>query len=412
MTITVFGLGFVGLTTALGFCEKGNTVHGIDVNAQRVALYKGGNIPFVEPHLQEALQRHVDKRFFVSDDPQTAVAESDVVFLCVGTPCGQDGAADLSHLFSAIDSALPFVDTPKVFVVKSTVPPSTTSSRVAPYIRARNEKIRIANNPEFLREGFCYDDFMHPDRIVVGTDDADAFAILQTLYEPFDAPVIQVTPNGGEYIKYLSNSLLATMISYANEMAMIGHQIGDIDVGATFRALLADKRWADGSMAKYAYPGCGYGGYCLPKDTSALLAMARQHGVEPNILRSVIAQNDAMPQLIAERIMAQTTPAQRIGILGLSFKPHSDDVRSSVSAPIIQHLLEAGYRDVVAHDPYANDAFAALYALPITYAEQIEAMHADAYVILTAWPAFASFKANADRLVLDYRYMSDAAVES
>ena len=222
--VTVFGLGFVGLTTALGFAHMGRTVYGVDVDEDRKARLRRGELPFLEPDMDRILKECLDKTFFVTDDVEQAIAESEYVFYCVGTPYGKVGSADLTYLFQAIDTKVDAIrdDKFRVIITKSTIPPSTTSEKIVPYVRSKGERaaaIGVANNPEFLREGHCWSDFMEADRIVLGVDDDRSESMLRQLYSTMDVPVFAVSHNTGEFIKYLSNTLLARMISYANEMA-------------------------------------------------------------------------------------------------------------------------------------------------------------------------------------------------
>lgn len=348
MVITVFGLGFVGLTTSLGFAEYGHKVYGVEVSPERLATIRDGRLPFLEEGLDKALTRHLDKNFFPigSDGVAKAVSESDCVYYCVGTPYGKDGQADLKYLFGAIDETLAAREKNKyqVLVVKSTIPPSTTSAKIIPYLEKKGikvgEDLGVANNPEFLREGHCWNDFMNADRIVLGVSDSRSADILKQVYATVKEPVFCVSLNTGEFIKYLSNTLLATLISYSNEMSMIADTIGGIDIAKAFHILHMDKRWSGqpAAMSTYVYPGCGYGGYCLPKDTNALYAVSKSAGFDAQILHNVIATNDRMPQFIADRIERHIGPdkTQTIGILGLSFKPGSDDVRDTPAAKIIR----------------------------------------------------------------------------
>ena len=308
--VTVFGLGFVGLTTALGFAHFGYDVYGVDVDEVRKERLRKGEIPFMEPHMKEELQEHLNKNFFVTDDIEEAVSKSDYIYYCVGTPYGKQGCADLTYLFSAIDSTVSAIeasetcDKIRVLVTKSTIPPSTTAEKILPYVKAKgivSENLGVANNPEFLREGHCWDDFIGADRIVLGCNDEVSAEMLKALYKPMNIPIICVSHSTGEFVKYLSNTLLATMISYSNEMAQVADAIGEIDVADAFHILHMDKRWNNCNMASYVYPGCGYGGYCLPKDTSAMLAQAKAKGYEPRILQDVIEMNTNRPKAIAEK---------------------------------------------------------------------------------------------------------------
>jgi UDPglucose 6-dehydrogenase len=412
--ITVFGLGFVGLTTALGFAEKGHRVYGYDVNKDRADIIRKGKTPFFEPGLDKALLRHINKNFIITEEPETAAEESNFIFLCVGTPCKDSGQADLRYIYSAIDEIGDVLRDNKfrVLVIKSTIPPSTTKEHIIPYLKNKglkpNESFGVANNPEFLREGKCWEDFMNADRIVCGVEDEKTGKLLRSLYSGFEAPFFNVSLNTGEFIKYLSNTLLATMISYSNEMSRIASAIGDIQIKEAFNILHMDKRWGGCNMASYVYPGCGYGGYCLPKDTRAMYAASLNSGYEPMILKNVIDINDTMPLFMAEKIKAVSNQNESIAILGLSFKPNSDDVRDSVSAKIIRLLLDSGYSNLNAYDPVANKEFEKSYSdIKINYFDDMDEIcrKSDVLVIATAWEEFKeiSIKYTGKRIV-DCRY--------
>ena len=411
--VTVFGLGFVGLTTALGFAHLGYEVYGIDVDAGRKSTLRRGKLPFYEPYMEEVLQEHLDVNFHVAEDVREAVAKSEFIFFCVGTPYGKNGSADLTYLFQALDTAVDAMADEKfrVIVVKSTIPPSTTSEKVYPYIQGKGEKaarIGVANNPEFLREGHCWEDFIHADRIVLGCNDDKSRQMLTKLYEPMGVPIKCVSHNTGEFIKYLSNTLLATMISYSNEMAQVADTIGGIETAEAFRILHMDRRWGNCSMTSYVYPGCGYGGYCLPKDTNALLAQSKEKGFEPAILREVIATNDRRAETMAKKIVGALGEKGKIGILGLSFKPDSDDVRDTPAARIIRQLNEMGYDDILAYDPVAEEEFARAYPeLQLTMRGNRMDVYekADVVAIVIAWEEFRDVKEKVSVPVVDCRYM-------
>jgi len=421
--ITVLGLGFVGLTTALGFSKKGFKVYGIDVNQQRVDSIKRYEVPFYEPHLDEVLREELGNNFIVDASLSEAVNDSKAIIICVGTPGNPDGSANLTYLLDAVKNVFEVSEGDfKVIVTKSTVPPSTVSKKVKPYVdelnRQYNKPVGLASNPEFLREGYAWDDFMNPDRVVIGVEDEPSKEILNQIYLPFNAPVHYVTYNSAEYIKYLSNTLLSTLISFSNEMAMIGDHIGDIDVPGAFKILHQDKRWfgSPAAMASYVYPGCGYGGYCLPKDTAALSSIAQEYGFMPRILEGNLHINEEIKDFVANKIAAAVPTESTIGILGLSFKSGSDDVRLSPSKFIIEKLLAKGYTNIIAYDPMANEVFAKEYNLPITYIDSLEALveQADELVLLTNW---AEFKQNKQLLtskrLFDFRYVfTDIATSS
>lgn len=411
--VTVFGLGFVGLTTALGFAHLGYEVYGVDVDEQRKECLKNGQLPFLEPEMDVVLKKHLNQNFHVTDDVKQAIAESEYVFYCVGTPYGESGNANLEYLFSAIDTTLDAIEDDKfrVLVTKSTIPPSTTAEKILPYVK-KNKKVEnlvgVANNPEFLREGHCWDDFINADRIVLGCNDDVSATMLRKLYEPMQLPVFVVSHSTGEFVKYLSNTLLATLISYSNEMSEVADVIGGIEVAEAFRILHMDKRWNNCNMTSYVYPGCGYGGYCLPKDTCALLAQSKAKGYEPHILREVIEINKNRASVMAEKITATIDKSKIVGILGLSFKPESDDVRDTPAYRIIKELQSKGYSKIVAYDPVAKDEFRRCYPdVDIEYELNKKAVleKADVVAIVTAWQEFKDINEICSKPIVDCRYM-------
>jgi UDPglucose 6-dehydrogenase len=408
----------VGLTTAVAFADMGITVYGIEVNEKRRSTIAAGKLPFHEPGLGEGLDRTLGKTFFVDVPVEEAVSKSDAVYYCVGTPYGKDGQADLSYLYGAIDQTLPAVskDGFTVLVTKSTVPPSTTKDMVIPYIEKQGYtvggNIGVANNPEFLREGHCWDDVVNADRIVLGVSDERSEKVLRKLYQGYTCPVHTVTLNTGEYIKYLSNTLLATLISWSNEMSLVADNIGDIQIAEAFRILHEDSRWGTPAcnMATYAYPGAGYGGYCLPKDTNALFARSKALGYEPKMLGQTIAVNDAMPSAIAKIIERKvSSPEQVIGLCGLSFKPESDDTRDTPAAKIVAALNKDGYTNILGYDPLAIPEFKQYYAqLKMGFKESYDELVAssDVLVITTAWKEFSDLPEKAaDKPIVDARYL-------
>ena len=409
MRIAVFGLGFVGLTAALGFADKGFSVRGYDINKDRRREIADGKIPFFEPGLDDALARNLGRAFCLAESAEEAAEKSNICFFCVGTPGLPDGSADLTHLLSAIDSVLLTVSPECVLVVKSTIVPGTLNERIKPYIRGKGAGNPVAVNPEFLREGMCWYDFINPDRIVCGVTDDRAKSILAEIYMPFNATLYFTAPNTAEFIKYLSNSLLATLISYSNEMAQFADAVGGIDTVRAFRILHGDRRLEGAGINDYLYPGCGFGGYCLPKDIAALVAAAQSRGFKPRISESVISLNNEMPELIARKIArAAGGKSEKTGILGLSFKPGSDDVRESPAAKIISLLTQWGYADIYAYDPVALREFQNTYSLPLTYCASAREVceTCGAVAIVTAWDEFKGIdKAFPDTRFIDCRYI-------
>jgi UDPglucose 6-dehydrogenase len=362
------------------------------------------------------LAKQMGTNFIPSTNLKEALENSEIVFYCVGTPMGDDGAADLGYLYKAIEDTLKHVDKNKfkVLVIKSTIPPSTTKEKIKPFIEKAGFKIGqdvgLANNPEFLREGYAWDDFINPDRIVIGTEDEKSYTLLKKVYSHFNSPLHNVSYNTGEYIKYLSNTLLSTLISFANEQSMIAHSVGDINIAESFKILHQDKRWSGtpAAMTSYVYPGCGFGGYCLPKDTNALVALAAQKGYTAGVLQNVLNVNNNIKDFHIERILKSVPKTEKIGVLGLSFKPNSDDVRDTPANSIISKLLEKGYKDILAYDPIANTHFDKLYKLPIQYAERMENVvnASNTIVILTGWSEFKEKKELlAGKNVFDLRYV-------
>ncbi len=414
--ITVLGLGFVGLTTALGFSEKGFKVYGYDVNKEKVNLITQQKTPFFEKGLQEVLKRNLNKNFILTDDLELSVKESKVVIICVGTPSDDKGRADLKYIKSALDSIMAVMDKndKKIVITKSTIPPSTTTSEIIPYIASKGfevgKNIYVANNPEFLREGHAWDDFINPDRIVIGTEDEYTKCIMSEIYAGFNVPIHFVSLNTGEFIKYLSNTFLSTLISYSNEMSMIADAIGNIDIKDAFKIFHEDKRWFGNpaSMQSYAYPGCGFGGYCLPKDTQALVQKACEYGYDAKILTNVIKVNKEIKPHWIEKIKLTTSKDAHITILGLSFKPESDDIRQTPVLEIINLLLDNDYKNIIAYDPLANDLFDKTYHLPIEYAVSMEEaiQKSETIIIATGWRMFIDNKhLFADKNVFDLRYV-------
>lgn len=416
MNISILGLGFVGLTTGLGFAKKGFKTFGFDINNDRLEKLKNFHIPFHEPHLKEVLEETSGKTFFLDIPIEKAIQESDAIFLCVGTPEKEDGSADLTYLLGAIDQVLS-VETNKfqVLITKSTVPPSTVSNEVIPHVKSYlknnpDRKIGFASNPEFLREGYCWEDFIQPDRIVIGVEDEESKTILDAIYRPFDAPIHYVNYNTAEYIKYLSNTLLSTMISYANEMSMIAGAIGKIEVKKAFQILHEDKRWygQPAGMKSYVYPGCGYGGYCLPKDTSALVKISEKNGFTPQILKANLTTNQDIKPFLVDQIEKKANKSDVIGILGLSFKPDSDDVRITPPKEIIEILVERGFKKIYAYDPISNEEFKTHYpGLKIEYVDSLEKIVpiSDHLVLLTGWSEFKEKKNLFDqKSIFDFRY--------
>ena len=414
--ITVIGLGFVGLTTALGFSEKGFKVFGYDIDKEKVEFIKNNQLPFYENGLDKALTKNLGRNFCITENLKNAIENSEVVFLCVGTPSDEKGHADLKYVKSALKEILKYTNKneKKVVVTKSTIPPATTQNEIIPYINSLGFKVGknifVANNPEFLREGFAWEDFISPDRIVIGAEDNFTEKTLRKIYEVFNVPIHIVSLNTGEFIKYLSNTFLSTLISYSNEMSMIADSIGNIDIKSAFKIFHEDKRWfgKPAGMKSYAYPGCGFGGYCLPKDTQALVKRAEEFGYKSKILSEVLNVNSEIKPHWIEKIKSSINNDAKIAVLGLSFKPESDDIRQTPALEILNLLIENGYKKIVAYDPLANELFDKKYHLSIEYADSMESAIKDVenVIILTGWKEFIEKKdLLKNKTVFDMRYV-------
>ena len=412
--IAMFGLGFVGLTTALCLAEKGDSIKGFDCDSAKAERLARGEIPFLEPGLGEALVRHAGAgRFSLAAGPAEAAAGAEYAFICVGTPAGLSGRTDLSPVLAAaemIGQAITPAIQPTVFV-KSTVPPGSTAGPIREALEKGGLRLgrdfHLAATPEFLREGRAWEDANQPDRIVAGLADPGAEAPLRRLFGRFAAPLRLMTATEAEFVQYLSNSLLATLISFANEQAILARAIGGLDVARTFRVLHEDHRLSgrDG-LASYIFPGCGFGGHCLPKDVQAFLALARDFGLDGHMLAAALKVNGQAKIDAARRIaLAAGDTSKRIAVLGLSFKPGSDDVRDSPAADIISELLSLGYSSIMAHDPEAMENYAAAYGHPIEYCRNAADMvaRADVVALLTAWPEYGELDL-AGKIMVDGRY--------
>lgn len=414
--IAVIGLGFVGLTTALGLADKtGHHVYGYDIDPTKRKQLKEGDVPFFEPYLPEKLKLHLGKTFFITEDLKEAIENAQIIFYCIGTPNDPSGKTDLNSLIKAVCDSLQYMDDSsyKTLVIKSTVPPGTTDRYMIDIIEKYGftigKHIGLATNPEFLREGMAWLDFVEVDRIVVGVCDPQSGQLLEQLYASFHVPVHKVSFINAEFIKYMSNSLLATMISFSNEMSMIAGAIKDIDVKQAFQILKTDKRWigSPAPMVSYVYPGCGFGGYCLPKDTDSFIHTAEEYGYEPTLLKEVVHVNAKVKRFIVAQVERLVEKGGKLGILGLSFKPDSDDVRGAASKDIIEQLLAKGYDQIIAYDPKANHSFQASFSLPIAYAEHLQDVldQCDAIVLLTAWGEFKDLRSRAiNKKIIDGRY--------
>ena len=410
MRVAVFGAGFVGLTTALGLCSKGHSATCVDISAERVEMLNRGQIPFHEPGLPALLADAIShKRFMATTEAAVALQDSQLSLICVGTPSTAAGI-DLRYVqqvATTIGTWLKSQEAFHVVTVKSTVVPGTTDTAVRLALEHAAGKqvgtaFGLAMNPEFLREGCAVDDFLNPDRIVVGADDTRSHAMLAELYSGFDCPLLPMTTRNAEMTKYAANALLATLISYANEITTLCEAVPGLDEGQVMGGVFEDKRfWCQGANGERLKPGAlsylrggiGFGGSCFPKDVTALHRYAKQAGLKAPLLEAVLAVNESRAAAVVHNLKAAvggSLQGKRIALLGLAFKPDTDDLRESPALKLLQ-ALKADGATVVAQDPIVTagqlEAFMG-EATPVTQRMEDALAHADAAVIATAWPEY------------------------
>jgi UDPglucose 6-dehydrogenase len=391
MKIGVVGTGYVGLVTGTCFSDSGNTVTCLDINADKVARLKRGEIPIYEPGLEELVERNARAgRLRFTTDTAEAIREAEVVFLAVGTPPSADGSADLSALWKVVETIGPHLRADAIVVTKSTVPVGTCAGIEQRLKAALGRDCRVASNPEFLKEGAAIEDFQKPDRVVVGVRSAEVGETLRSLYAPFlrtENPFLVMSPESSEMTKYVANALLATKISFINEVANLCERM-EADIDDVRRGIGHDSRIG----FAFLFPGAGYGGSCFPKDVQALAAMARDKGVTPRILAAVHETNLAQKQVLGDKIVAHfggDLAGRKIAVWGLAFKPRTDDVRDAPSLDLIERLL-AERASVTVFDPEATENVRAMFGDRLAYAATpMEALDgADCLAIVTEWGDF------------------------
>jgi len=404
MRLSVIGTGYVGLVSGVCLAELGHDVVCVDIDADKVERINGGECPIHEDGLAELMTGVLGTRFRATTDLATAVTSTDMTLVAVGTPFGEE-RIDLGQIEAAarsVGEAMAAKDGYHVVAVKSTVMPGTTEDAVLPILEESSGKVAgsdfgVGMNPEFLREGVAVADFMNPDRIVIGGIDDATLEVMADLYTVFsETEVVRTTPRTAEMIKNTTNSLLAALISFSNEIGNVSAALG-VDVAEVLRGVHLDHRLSpivDGqrvrpSVLTYLEAGCGFGGSCLPKDVKALAAHARAVGVDAPILDGTLAVNAAQPLRFVTPVMEALEAGARVAVLGAAFKPGTDDVRESPTLSIVPALVDAGL-DVVLHDPVALDNARALLGEGLKYEpDLVEALSGvDAVVVVTRWAAY------------------------
>ena len=390
MKISVVGTGYVGLVVGACFAENGNTVICVDNDAAKIRALEQDRIPIYEPGLEELVRRNRrEERLAFTTSLTQAAAASQIVFIAVDTPSGEDGAADLTNVLEVAREIASTLDDYTIIATKSTVPAGTAARLREVVAEATTQPFSIVTNPEFLKQGAAIDDFMRPDRVVIGADDERAARTMRTLYAPFTrtgAPIMVMDCASAELSKYAANAMLATRVSFMNEMANVCETFG-ADVDEVRRVIAADRRIGPA----FLFPGVGYGGSCFPKDLRALAGLARGNGYECRILDAVEAVNEAQKSRLVARMKEYFTSlrGKTIALWGLAFKPRTDDMREAPSIAIANGVLEAGGH-VVAYDPQALETARKVMDRRVAYAANAyDALRgADALAIVTEWSAF------------------------
>lgn len=389
--IAVIGSGYVGLVAGTCFAETGNNVICVDIDEEKVAKMKKGEVPIYEPHLDVIFERNIKhNRLTFTTDLEAAVNDSEIIFLALPTPPGEDGSADLGYVLGVADQLGKIMTDYKVIVDKSTVPVGTAEKVEAAIAKHATVEFDVVSNPEFLREGFAVDDFLKPDRVVIGTSSDKAKKIMGDLYKPFvrqGNPIIFMDEKSAELTKYAANSFLATKITFMNEIAnfceMVGANVDDVRIG-----MGSDTRIGK----RFLFPGIGFGGSCFPKDVQALVRSGNQVGYKFSIIDAVLDVNDRQKLKLVDKVknhFGSDLTGKHFALWGLAFKPDTDDIREAPALYMIKSLLAAGAK-ITAYDPEAMDNVKALFGDQIEFVDHpYEALEGrDALMIATEWGAF------------------------
>ncbi len=390
MKIAVIGSGYVGLVAGACLAENGNDVICIDKDAAKVRALQRGRVPIYEPGLEELVRRNrSEKRLTFTTDLPKGVRGSQIIFIAVGTPTGEDGSADLRHVLEVAKQIGKAMNGYKVVVDKSTVPVGTSEKVREAVKKETSHPFSVVSNPEFLKQGAAIEDFMKPDRVVIGADDQRSAEIMKELYAPFTrtgAPIMMMDPASAELCKYAANAMLATRISFMNEVSNVCELVG-ADVDHVRRAVASDRRIGPA----FLFPGVGYGGSCFPKDVKAMMKFASSRSYDFEILRSVENVNERQKVRLFTKMKQHfgSLKGKRIGIWGLAFKPKTDDMREAPAVPLINAVLEGG-ASVTAYDPEAMKVAKGIFGTRIEFADKSydAAAGADALAVVTEWHEF------------------------
>jgi UDPglucose 6-dehydrogenase len=422
MKITIVGTGYVGLVSGTCFAETGITVTCVDIDRQKIEKLNQGIIPIYEPGLEDMVKNNVEKGLLsFSTSLKESIVDCEAVFIAVGTPPDEDGSADLSHVLAVAREIGTYMQDYLVIATKSTVPIKTAEKirkEVSEALKKRGVDIDfdVASNPEFLKEGAAINDFLKPDRIVIGTDSVKAEKYMRRLYKPFllnGHPIVFMDITSAEMTKYAANSILATKISFMNDIANLCEVVG-ADINMVRKGIGSDTRIGN----KFIYAGAGYGGSCFPKDVKALIRTGDEYGRSLEILKAVELVNEHQKRVIPEKIKSHfgdNLKNKKFGLWGLSFKPHTDDMREAPSLRIIEELLKAGVK-IKAYDPVAMDEAKRRLGDRIEYCEdKYEALiDSDGLIVVTEWPEFrvlnykVLIKLMRERVIFDGRNIYEA----
>jgi len=389
MHVAVIGSGYVGLVAGACFAETGNDVTCVDVDADKIARLQRNEVPIYEPGLEPMVKRNQEEgRLTFTTDIAAAIRDSRVIFIAVGTPPGEDGSADLKHVLAVAREVGRHMNEPKIVVTKSTVPVGT-AEKVRAAVKAETDiPFGVCSNPEFLKEGAAIEDFMKPDRVVVGVDNEEAREVMGELYAPFTRQggnrVLFMDIASAEVTKYAANAMLATRISFMNQIALFCELVG-ADVNNVRLGIGSDQRIG----RAFLYPGPGYGGSCFPKDVKALIRTSDDLGLSLDVLKAVEEVNECQKRVVLQKTLkylGQNLSGKIVGLWGLAFKAETDDMRESPTIPLIEGLLAAGAR-VQTHDPKATDSARTIFGDRVMYAaDPYSAAHgADALLVMTEW---------------------------